>query len=476
MSNLFDLCKKHTLMCDEDIYIIEKVAKQLQITADVAQADMFIDCPTRSADCAIVVAQVAPATAQSLYQSSVIGQMAYARNEPAVLFSLLSGMPIIEHRGISQEGSAMQQNVVPIKNDAGATIGVLIKEHDISGQLEHEKHVELLLETTEQLSDSLLRSAMMESRVPSLIHDGIVLIDENDTIGYANAQAVSLLNRIGYGDSPKGKPVNWLFDGKCSSLQMQQKGGVLYEELHINGHIILLKAVVLHNRDFGTISGSIVLLHDITELKEKEKQLMIKSAVIKEIHHRVKNNLQTITGLLRMQVRRTDHVELKTLLRESINRINSIAAIHDILAQSGLESINVHQLIGDIADMIVGSQVEPEKSIEVVVTGAFPDYSSDKATTLALIVTELIQNSILHGFKDTSRGKIEIHCEEYQYGMKLSIQDNGCGIGDREEEVTGCHLGLQIVETLVVQDLEGSIRYLNNGNGTTVTLQAPRGR
>ena len=135
MSAIAELCRTHTPLAEEDIAIIEDIARHLQFIADISQADVFIDCPTGKSDRAVVVAQAAPTTARSLYRSSVVGHLALSSNEPAVLFGLLSGLPVIEHRGISQEGTVMQQNVIPIKNGSGATIGVLIREQDITEQV-----------------------------------------------------------------------------------------------------------------------------------------------------------------------------------------------------------------------------------------------------------------------------------------------------------------------------------------------------
>lgn len=471
MKTIAELCKTYTTLTDEDIAIIEDIARHLQFMADICQADVFIDCPTEDPDRAVVVAQASPTTARSLYRSSVVGHMALSRNEPAVQFGLVTGLPVVKHRGVSQEGTAMQQNVIPIKNRQGVTIGVLIKEEDITEQIEQEKQVELLLETTGQLSDTLLRAAMAENQVPSLMHEGMILIDEKDRVRYANARAVEIFQHIGIRHSIKGESARRLFDGDWSLAGLQHRGGMRFEEMKIAGKIILLKAVLIYGKQKPL--GAIILIRDITELKEKEKQLLIKSAVIKEIHHRVKNNLQMISSLIRMQMRRSDSMEVRTVFRESINRINCIAVIHEILAQDGLETVNFRDILDKLSRTVVASLAAPDQCIEISFDGMFMELPPDKATTLSLIVTELLQNSIIHGFKNADRGRITITCLRPQERVVLTVTDDGCGIGYDGYRSRSDHLGLKIVETLVTNDLEGQLYFKDNGNGTTVMITFP---
>lgn len=221
------------------------------------------------------------------------------------------------------------------------------------------------------------------------------------------------------------------------------------------------------------IIGGIILLRDISDIREKEKQLMIKSAVIKEIHHRVKNNLQTISSLLRLQMRRSSASELEKVYRESINRINSIAIIHEYLAQDGLAQIDFQEILTKVSKMIVSSMRPSEQAIQVVVKGESVYLPSDKATSFALIVTELVQNCMIHGFRDRQEGRITLTLVTKDDFISLSVTDDGVGLADGETVQQKGHLGLKIVDTLVKEDLEGTIHFRNTGEGTEVTILYP---
>lgn len=471
MARVLELCKEKTTLSDEDAVIIQKIAKNLQVFADILQADFFIDCPTADETAALVVAQASPQTADSLYNNSVIGQLALAKNEPAVLFCLASGHPVLGSRGISQEQMVVQQNVAPIKNAHGKTIGALIMEQDISGKVEQEKNMELLTETTEQLSVKLMEIAMAENQISSLMQEGMILFDFKHTITHANARAYELLEQIGYESPLKGQLIDRFLYGTFSREQFLQNNGMIVEEIQFGKTTLFMKAVQMV-RDQQTVGG-IILLRDISDLKEKEKQLMIKSAVIKEIHHRVKNNLQTIASLLRLQMRRSELPEIEQVYRESINRINSIAAIHEILAQGGLELVDMREVIAKISRMIAFSMARPNQQIEIVLTGGTFRMVSEKAMSLALIITELIQNCIQHAFAEHPLGtiSIDIRCEDSQAILKVA--DDGEGIAFEGSTSENGHLGVKIVDTLIKEDLGGTLTFENSGQGTEVTVIIP---
>ncbi|SCW36083.1 Two-component sensor histidine kinase, contains HisKA and HATPase domains [Paenibacillus tianmuensis] len=472
MPSIAELCAERTLLSVEEVKVIIDLSQHLQLFADVFQSDVFIDCPLADQGTALVVAEAKPTTAPSLYHSSVVGLHAYAHNEPAVMFCLLSGQPVIGSRGISQEQIAMRQNVVPIRAKTGRVIGVLIMEQDISEIVEQEKNVERLRETTEQLSETLLAVALSESSVQSLMHEGIVLFDGQAHVTYANPRARKMLQEIGHSGAPEGSSLVELFYGRLDHASLLAPAGIVRQELVI-GHVALeLKTVSINRQQQGALG--LMLIRDISDLKEKEKQLVIKSVVIKEIHHRVKNNLQTVSSLLRLQMRRTKLDEVEKIYRDSINRINSIAVIHEMLAYDGLETIQFNDVLDRIAKNVVSSTAKPDQVIRIAISGDTLTLPSDIATTLALVSNELVQNCVTHAFVDREQGDIRISLYGSGQIVRMEVADNGIGLpaaGDSADRKG--HLGLKITETLVRENLGGLLQMASTGEGTQVTITFP---
>ncbi|MDQ0871540.1 two-component sensor histidine kinase/PAS domain-containing protein [Paenibacillus sp. V4I3] len=471
VASIIELCRNHTILSEEEAQTIKEMAAQLQLIADVSESDVFIDCPLADKGSALVVAEAHPSSAPSLYKTSVVGQYAFAQNEPAVMFCLLSGQSVIGSRGISQEQIAIQQNVVPIRSKGGNVIGALIMEKDISEKLEQEKNVTRLMETTEQLSETLLTVAMSEGSMQSLMHEGIVLFDDKECVTYTNPRAAEMLKEIGHAGVINGYPIAQLFYGRLEGNPLIGHKGLIHQELQI-GHVSFdLKAMSIY-RDQREVGG-IILIRDISDIKEKEKQLVIKSAVIKEIHHRVKNNLQTVSSLLRLQMRRTKLEEVERVYRDSINRINSIAVIHEMLAFEGIETIHFNDVVDRITKNIISSSSKPDQNIYPKIYGDELILQSDVATTLALVVNELVQNCVLHAFGERRTGNIDISLQFIGTFISVHVSDNGIGIEAAIHSDRKGHLGLKITETLVEENLGGIINMTSDERGTDVHITFP---
>jgi len=481
MASIMAMCLEQTVLAREDAGRIEELAGSLQLIADVSQSDVFIDCPTADPGVALVVAQAHPQTFPSLYRTSVVGQFAYARNEPAVLYTLVSGHPVVGSRGTSQEQVAVQQNVVPIRSSDGRVIGALIMEQDITEKVAQERHVERLMATTETLSQTLLTYAMEEGGMPQLMHEGIILFDDQGRVTYTNPQAARLLREIGRSEPLEGRDLGDLFFGRIDRQRLLGHNGVFHQEVQWGSSAWVLKAVSIYREQQAF--GGLALIRDITDLMEKEKQLTIKSAVIKEIHHRVKNNLQTVSSLLRLQMRRTRHPEVEHVYRDSINRINSIALIHEMLAYEDADAISFHTVVDRIAKNVISSSAEPDQAIRASVYGTELVLHSQQATTLALAVNELIQNSVVHAFADRESGEIAVTLCKAGQIVSIRIADNGVGMRMRDARsgASGAssadkqkdRLGLKIVETLVSENLDGVLDIHSDEQGTSAQITFP---
>lgn len=469
--SLRGLCLEHTPLTIADIERLETLAASLPQWAALAQADVFIDCLTECADVAIVVAEANP-EGRSLYRAPVVGQLALRENEPGVLETLTTDRPTLGRRGLSQEGVPVRQSVVPVNGAGGITIGALIMEQDVTEELKQEARIGLLAETTEQLTETLLSAVMQTQTLPSLLHEGLIVLDNAGVVSYANPTAHRFLSDLGATGALLGRPVTEL-PLQCDPAS-QADGSIVSRELHAACASFMLRSMpVLYQQQ---PVGHVVLIRDITEIRVKDKELMVKSAVIKEIHHRVKNNLQTIGSLLRLQSRRVANPEVKRALAESINRIGSIATVHEALSKGGIELVDLVAMTEDIIQLIRANMIQPERPISIEVTGNSLVISSQKATSVALIINEVVQNALDHAYSGLDGGRVTVAIEDLGGSVDVRITDDGTGIADDLPPPTADSLGLQIVRTLVEHDLKGRLSIKSiKGCGTEVRVLFPKG-
>ena len=212
--------------------------------------------------------------------------------------------------------------------------------------------------------------------------------------------------------------------------------------------------------------GAIALIHNVTELRRRDRALISKDATIKEIHHRVKNNLQTVSALLRLQSRRVEDPSAQSALNEAVRRVASIAIVHETLAISSAENVDFDQVFDRIVANAIELSVRPIKFEKI---GEFGVYDSQRATPLALIITELIHNALEHGLgQDGDQLTVEI--KEAADQVKVMVRDNGVGLPVGFDIDGSSNLGLQIVKTLTENELKGSISLNRNQDKTEATL------
>jgi two-component sensor histidine kinase len=193
-------------------------------------------------------------------------------------------------------------------------------------------------------------------------------------------------------------------------------------------------------------------------------KLLVRSAIVQEMHHRVKNNLQTIASLLRLQMHYSKFASVEQVLQESINRILSIAAVHEVLSQEQFDVVSIKTVTENILQATCQSLLSPGKSVETAVLGADIALPPSKATSVALILNELIQNAVEHGFKEIETGRIEVSIEEVDREIKLTVTNDGTPLPEGFDLHKNRNLGLQIVENLVRDDLHGRFSLMNDGS------------
>ncbi len=204
-----------------------------------------------------------------------------------------------------------------------------------------------------------------------------------------------------------------------------------------------------------------------TALAIENARLVVNTAVVREMHHRVKNNLQTVAMLLRLQMAEGD-LDPRQALQESINRVLSIAAVHEVLSEKGFRLVDLQQVLRQVAQTVVQNRPHPHKDIRIEVKGDEIALPSRSATALALAVNELVQNSLKHAFVGRDEGRIEVNLRRHPSGYEVVVADDGVGLPPGAPLPRS--LGLQIVETLVTQDLGGELRFEHGPQGTRAVI------
>ncbi|MER7083446.1 sensor histidine kinase, partial [Saccharopolyspora kobensis] len=243
-------------------------------------------------------------------------------------------------------------------------------------------------------------------------------------------------------------------------------------EAEARGATVLFRALPLRPR--GQQAGALVLVRDVTEVKRRDRALMSKDATIREIHHRVKNNLQTVAALLRLQSRRTGNNEARLALDESVRRVTSIALVHETLSMSVDERVDLDDVVDRVIPMMSDVAVA-ETGVKVRREGRFGVVSAELATPLVMVLTELVQNAFEHAFPEGQGGEVVVQAERSARWLDVVISDDGRGLPKGFSLERAERLGLQIVRTLVESELRGSLSLRGRGRqrGTEAVLRVP---
>ncbi|MEY3625182.1 MAG: hypothetical protein RL696_563 [Actinomycetota bacterium] len=215
-------------------------------------------------------------------------------------------------------------------------------------------------------------------------------------------------------------------------------------------------------REGGKRTGAIVLCRDVSELRFRERELITKDMTIREIHHRVKNNLQTVASLLRIQSRQSDSVEVKESLAQAMRRVSAIAVVHDVLSEGIDQKTSFDQIFKRIL-LLVPEIAGYHTTVKTEFVGSFGDLSAERATPLALVLTEVVANAVEHGLSDRS-GTITVEASREGKHLGITVFDDGVGL---PEGKVGSGLGTQIITTLVESELRGKILWTSPIRGGT---------
>ncbi len=465
--SIMRLCLKYTDLTIADIGELESMAAKLPFIAELTGTDIFIDALSKNGVDAVVLAWAYSAGNRSLYRSSVVGEMAYATSEPAVYQAFSTGAIVRNIRGVSQEGAPIAQTVVPLRNTGGKTIGVLIMEKDISAEIHQEEQVEFLSRTAEYLSQTLMAFTMTGWGWEEWLGNGIFVLNHKGQITYANKHAARISGLIGGEDALGSNLITALSFQSLHDLVEGLKQPLNFE---FGAACYVLQAHPLVTA--GELSGCVISLQDVTELRQKERELDMQSAIIQEINHRVKNTLQNVVSLLRLQMHRSKYKPVQNEFTACINRILSIARVHEVFAYQPWDCINVQELAEYILSKVVESHSLPGQKIRTQVQGQPIIISAGQAVPVGLVLNELITNSLKHGIKGSIEGEIQLYAEELDQIVHISVLNDGCE-PPIHHTVKSNKLGLYIVRLLICEQLGGIFTLEREGEFTAAHVSFP---
>ena len=516
VSTLSDLLAEHTTLTPADVTHLQRLVGEWQLLADISFADLLLWVPVD--DRFLCVAQVRPTTGPTAHQDDMVGAIAVGQAAYALDVAMAEERIFREADPDWQEGVPVRREALPVRH-RDRTIALLGRDTNLSparspSQLElaylHSAAdlCQMVADGTfpppgqqvephsgPRAGDGLLRLAaaiLNDLGTRLLIHQPSYSMlnrwieqDADGVVVYASPNALSAYRRMGVAGNLLDTRLATLtrslvtdpFDGAeiAERINLALAGeSPLRMEIEARGATVLFRTLPLRPR--GEALGALVLLRDMTEVRTRDRQLMSKDATIREIHHRVKNNLQTVAALLRLQARRMGVPEARAALEESVRRVISIALVHETLSLSLDERVDFDGIVDRLVGM-VGDVAVAESKVTLYREGSFGVLPADVATPLVMVLTELMQNAVEHAYARGQSGDVAVVAHRTGRWLDVTVRDDGRGLPEGFVLESSDRLGLQIVRTLVAAELRGSLELVPRPTGgTEAVIRVPMTR
>jgi two-component sensor histidine kinase len=488
MASIEDYVQGRSSLSPDQIHRLRELVADWQLLSDLSFADLILWVPLRKDFKSwptgyVAVAHIRPTTAATLFPLDVIGDEISYGARPHI-DQALSGAEIVRDTQPEALGDHMvKEETIPVM--VGDQVIGVISRHRDSDLMRQPSRLELnYREIAHNLYRMIAEGTFPYPDAGSLfdpaprVGDGLIRLDVNGVISYASPNARSAFSRLGWVSEVEG---HVLGDVAQSLARIRPDAHEETIALGLTGKA--LKRVEIENVG-GTIDftvlplirsgdriGAIVMLNNVTELRRRERELVTKDATIREIHHRVKNNLQTVSALLRLQARRIEDPGASAALNEAVRRIASIALVHETLSNSRDSSV----AFDDVLDSLVTHALELSprmNELRIDRTGSFGSLEPRIATPLALVITELIHNALEHGLAEEGLA-LGIHVSSSASELSVTISDDGVGFPEGFDIATSANLGLQIVRTLTENELRGTLSLITDEKETRAVLLFP---
>ena len=310
------------------------------------------------------------------------------------------------------------------------------------------------------------------------VGDGVLVLDREGRISYASPNARSALHRLGVMRPVPGCSLGDLgLDDTVVRRSFWRRRSTVAEFTAGAMIVVVLRAYPMVADD--RITGAVAMMRDVSELRHHDRLLVTKDATIREIHHRVKNNLQTVSSLLQLQARRLGSAEAKAAVESSVRRVSSIAMVHEHLALDTTSEVDFDEIVGPLVRLVSDGLAPAERPLKIRVEGTVGEVDGETAMPLAVVLVELVQNAFQHAAPPAGPGEVvEVRLDRTAATLTMRITDDGPGVGEGFSLDRDAGLGLTIVRTFVVHDLGGSITIKAASaevpHGTMIDVSVPR--
>ncbi|WP_157155401.1 sensor histidine kinase [Diaminobutyricimonas sp. LJ205] len=491
MSTLSDLVQAHGSASDADIEWLHLLVGDWQLLADLAFADIVLWVPTVDDDSFVAVAHARPSSSATLFYRDFVGQRIKPEWKNLVTDAFTRAKIVDTASPDWYEETPTRVRAVPVmrrlapsgKETTETPVAVVTRHTNLSEARTPSRQELTFNACANDLFEMIASGDFPDLAAPSgprrgapRASDGLIKLDVDGMVTFASPNGLSAFNRMGFEGELEGESLaevtTKLLTGKLivdESLPLVVTGRAPWRtDIEARGVTVTLRAIPI--RDRGERVGAIVLCRDVTEVRHQERELITKDATIREIHHRVKNNLQTVASLLRIQARRTHSDVAREALGQAMRRVAAIAVVHDTLSEGLNQDVDFDVVFDRVLLLVAEVAASHNTTVHPKSTGRFGTLPSEYATPLALALTELVTNAVEHGLAGRD-GNVTIHAERSDGQLAVKVVDDGAGL---PEGKVGSGLGTQIVRTLIQGELSGTIDWHTlEGEGTEVTIEVP---
>jgi two-component sensor histidine kinase len=487
--SLTDLVRSHTDLDEADVAWLMLLQADWQIIADLSFADLVLWLPDQAGNGFWAGAQMRPTTGPTAYVDDIVGTFVPTGRRAMLDEAWAGGRLVREGDPEWRDDVPVRVETIPVRR-SDRVIAVIARNTNLLGVRTPSRlelsYLQTAADLTQMIASGHFPSAGQRSDHADSprVGDGFLRVDSQGRVVYASPNALSVYRRLGLSGDLTGLALTDLTRELVPPRRRPDEetlsavlAGRAYRDTEIGTEAVSLIVRSIPLRPFGEHIGGLILVRDVTDLRRRDRELVTKDATIREIHHRVKNNLQTVAALLRLQARRIDSEEAKLALEEAVRRVGSIAIVHETLSQAVEETVDFDEIADRLGAMVadVGSQ---DGRVRVRREGSFGVLASESATPLAMVLTEVLQNAVEHGYDADDldlEGTITVTVRRLVGRLHVTVDDDGRGLPEDFDLDSSPSLGLSIVRTLVESELGGQLGLgrLPHGPGTRAEIDVP---